>query len=218
MKYERHLPCRERIFSRWIWRLPTGNGRIALTFDDGPSPETTPALIHALSELRIPATFFLTGQLCREYPDLVRLIASNGHTLANHGFTHRSMLWQGARTQQQSIQQTADCLREITGFASSLYRPPFGQFNFRTYRALNDTGHRGVLWSVIARDWIAQTDEVLWQTIANRLHDGAILVLHDGHPSTTPSVIRILPRLVDDVARRGWEFVSLRSQELSTLR
>jgi peptidoglycan/xylan/chitin deacetylase (PgdA/CDA1 family) len=208
----------ERLFPQWIWRLPPGQGRIALTFDDGPLPATTPALQKQLSDLHIPSTCFLTGSRCVEHPELVQALYSGGHVLANHGYLHRSIALRRRSAQRSSIETTDRVIQEITGEGCRYYRPPYGHFNFHTRPILTELKYRGVLWSIDARDWIAQSDDELWFRMVQQLHDGAILFLHDGHPKTTPSVIRILPRLAEEVARRGWTFVTLHPSELSTLR
>jgi peptidoglycan-N-acetylglucosamine deacetylase len=88
------------------------------------------------------------------------------------------------------------------------FRPCYGQFNPLTINVLRRLGYTGVLWSLIAYDWLEQSEVDLWHGIRSKLHDGAIIVLHDGH-ATTPTMIRTLARLAEDVARRGWTFVPL---------
>jgi peptidoglycan/xylan/chitin deacetylase (PgdA/CDA1 family) len=200
---------RERLSSpNWLWRLPPQSGNIALTFDDGPLTDTTPALLRELARLEIPSTHFLVGEQAAAMPDLVRAISDGGHTVANHAYHHESFLLRSAAYQERSIQSAGEAIRRAMGGDCRLYRPCFGQFNVWTQRVLRRLGYSGVLWSLIAKDWIEQTDEDLWLRIRLQLHEGAIIVLHDGHP-TTARVIRLLPRLADEVRTRGWTFVPL---------
>lgn len=198
----------ERIFDQWLWRLPSGSKSVALTFDDGPSPETTPALVSALNRLHIPATHFLVGGRCTENGSLVRELSDAGQTIGIHGFTHQSMLFRSTRWQRDSIARSLD---QIVGFGLErpvFFRPPYGHFNPATCRIVRSAGCRGVLWSVICQDWRERSYQVLHARLNHHLHDGAIIVLHDAH-ATTKTMIKTLAPLQEEVLRRGWSFVSL---------
>jgi peptidoglycan/xylan/chitin deacetylase (PgdA/CDA1 family) len=201
--------------SRWVWRLPPGQKRVALTFDDGPHPETTPLLLDALERLAIPATHFVIGCQCSANAALLRRAAAHGHIVGSHGFEHRSLLLRSTRYQRDSIDSTNRILHEILGEDCRLFRPPFGQFGPWTTSLLRDMNLIGVIWSVIVRDWVPREVNRLASRLDDRLHDGAIIVLHDGHP-TTPAVIRLLPQLSEAVRRRGWSFVTLSPSTLSS--
>jgi peptidoglycan-N-acetylglucosamine deacetylase len=205
-------PLRENIFSHWLWRLPFDSGRVILTFDDGPSPDTTPRLMDELDRLQIVSTHFLLGSECRQHEDLVKRIASTGHVVANHSFVHEGFRLKTGGAQRTSVARTDEVIREAIGEGASLFRPPYGSFNFRTLPTLKSLGYSGVLWSVVARDWVPQSDDDLWNRLSTELHEGAIILLHDGHP-TTQAVIRILPRLAEEVARHGWRFSTLTSSD-----
>jgi peptidoglycan-N-acetylglucosamine deacetylase len=199
---------REHIFRRWVWHLPPHSGAVALTFDDGPDPQTTPPLLAELDRLKIPSTHFLVGERAAAARELVKEIHAAGHVLANHAFQHESFLLRTRDHQHDSILAADRIISDCTGVRCSLFRPCFGQYNNWTQPVLERLCYTGVLWSVIARDWVEQTDDELWQRLRSQLHEGAIMVLHDGHP-TTARVVRLLPRLADEVRKRGWTFVPL---------
>lgn len=209
------MRLRERFFPDWVWRLSPGEGRVALTFDDGPHGETTAALLETLSQLQIHCTLFVIGSRCPAHSNLIYKAAAAGHVIANHGFRHESLLLRSAHYQRQSLLAADAAIRECTGEGSSLFRPPWGHFNLQTRHVLRDLRYTGVLWSVTAQDWAPRSEPDLWQRLRSRLHDGAIVLLHDGRP-TTESVIRLLPRLADEVWRRGWRFVPLTSATVSS--
>ncbi|MBU0508520.1 polysaccharide deacetylase family protein [bacterium] len=193
----------------WALRLPPGmSGHVALTFDDGPDPDTTPQLLAALASLDIVSTHFVVGSKAAAHPHLLTEITKRGHLLANHGFDHTSFFWHGRHRQRRSIEDTHRVVYEVNACVMRWFRPPFGQFNPWTKSILDDLGYHGVLWSVIARDWEPTSAEELLSRLTSRLHEGAIVVLHDGHP-TTQQVIELLPRLAEEVARRGWRFTVL---------
>jgi peptidoglycan/xylan/chitin deacetylase (PgdA/CDA1 family) len=202
----------ERVFGSWLWRLPEGSQSVALTFDDGPDPATTPALLTALQSLGISATHFLVGSRCRENLSLAGELSSAGQVVGNHGFDHQSFFLRSGTFQRDSILRTERMLVQVLPEPLHLFRPPYGRFNLSTSGVLRRTGYRGVLWSLGAKDWREQRENVLWDRLKHGLHEGAIILLHDGHPATEV-VIHLLPRLAEEVAHRGWRFVPLRSAE-----
>jgi peptidoglycan-N-acetylglucosamine deacetylase len=191
-----------------MWRLPAGSGTVALTFDDGPHSETTNILLDTLRDLDIKATFFLVGEQCAENADVLRRLAAEGHLLANHGFSHKYHCALGRATQRSNIVKTEDELKALNLEPVKLFRPPYGSFNPLTRPLLDSLHYQGVLWSLMVWDWHDQSIEKLWKRISLQLHEGAIIVLHDAH-QTTHNVIRILPRLAEEVHRRSWRFVLL---------
>jgi peptidoglycan/xylan/chitin deacetylase (PgdA/CDA1 family) len=199
---------REKIFRRWVWRLPPHSGAVALTFDDGPDEATTPALLSELERLQIRSTHFVVGEKAAAAPALLRDLGAHGHIIGNHAFRHESFLLRQKRDQQESILAAERVIAQSTNTLPHFFRPCFGQYNIWTQSTLERLGYVGVLWSVIAEDWKEQSDEALWLRLRSRLHEGSIIVLHDGHP-TTARVVRILPRLADEVRKRGWTFVPL---------
>jgi peptidoglycan/xylan/chitin deacetylase (PgdA/CDA1 family) len=206
----------ERIFPQWLWRLPSASKSVALTFDDGPHPDTTPALLTTLKQLRIPATHFILGSRAQNNSQLVEAIHAAGHTIGSHGFNHVSFAFKPPSFQRETIHKTNETVFNILHEQLCLFRPPYGHFNPFTSTVLQQMEQRGVMWSLHARDWKNQSGETLWERIKSGLHEGAIIVLHDGHP-TTAATIRILPRLADEISRRGWSFTALDSKALSTL-
>ena len=196
------------LFPGWLSRLPSGCGGIALTFDDGPDPRTTPLLLSALDRLAISCTHFVTGSKCVRAGSLLAEARSLGHAIENHGYEHSSLLFATRSAQRDSIRKTDDEVRRYAGSGCRWFRPPFGRFNPWTAGALRELSYRGVLWSAMPRDWSAHSEEELWQRLVRRLREGDIVVLHDGQ-ETTPLVIRMLPRLADEAALREWKFLPL---------
>jgi len=202
------MRLRERIFPQWTWRLPSGHGQVALTFDDGPNPESTPRLLSALRDLQIPVTMFLSGASCAGNEILVRDCSTAGHSIAVHGYTHESFWWHSRPWQRASISHTVAILAQNGITHQRLFRPPFGHFNPLTTGVLRQLNFRGVLWSQLPGDWIDQAPTRLEHNLISHLHDGSIIVLHD-RPRTVANAIACLPALAEEVQRRGWRFTSL---------
>jgi peptidoglycan-N-acetylglucosamine deacetylase len=207
-------PLVERVCSNWVWRLPPGQGLIALTFDDSPDSTTTHSLLAALDSAEIKATFFLNGENCAANAKVLREAADRGHILANHGHCHRSHLFRAAAFQRRNILAADEELQRLDIPSERLFRPPYGSFNPLTSHVLKRIGYVGVLWSLMVWDWLEQDASIIWNRLESGLHDGAIIVLHDSH-STTKNVIGLIPRLAETVYQRGWRFVPLTSSTVS---
>lgn len=160
--------------------LPRGAGAVALTFDDGPHPEGTPATLAVLRDAGVRATFFLVGEQVERFPDLAREIASEGHEIGLHGFRHRPLVLRGVRETAEDISRAATAVGDVTGCGQSCYRPPFGVFSSGALSIVRRLGLRPVLWSRWGRDWEARaTPESIAARASGRIAPGDIVLLHD---------------------------------------
>jgi peptidoglycan/xylan/chitin deacetylase (PgdA/CDA1 family) len=174
---------------------------VALTFDDGPSPETTPALLAALGGTR--ATFFLWGEHAAAHPDLVRAIAAAGHAIGNHTWTHPQLTTLADdAARDQEVRRTQDLLTRLTGIRPDLFRPPYGDTDASVVRTLAAHDLTEVLWSVDTRDWAGCTaDEIV--AAAGEVQPGGVVLMHEGRPATVEAVPRILAALTARGLRPG---------------
>jgi peptidoglycan/xylan/chitin deacetylase (PgdA/CDA1 family) len=154
---------------------------VAPTFDDGPDPERTPALLDVLARAGAKATFFLVGKCAAAHPDLVRRIAGEGHAIGNHTFTHAWLPGLSARRIEAELARCQDVLADVTGARPRLVRPPYGQRDFRFYRIARRLGLTPVLWSLDSRDWTGASSETILRR-ARRAGPGDVVLLHDGDP------------------------------------
>ena len=184
--------------------------RVALTFDDGPQPESLERFLKVLDEHRARATFFVVGERAAAHPNLVRQIHAAGHAVANHGFVHRNHLLYSPRAVAADIERGAATIAEIAGVRPTLYRPPYGVVagatRFGSWRAR----HRLVLWSAWGRDWRARaTADSIAARVTNRLSGGDIVLLHDADYYASPGAWRntltALPRIIDRIRALGLE-------------
>ena len=175
---------------------------------------TTPALLALLRELEIPATFFLLGEKVAANAVMFRDAESHGHTLAVHGFHHTNHGFYSCRALRDSIQKTEEVMRTSNLQPTKLFRPPYGIFNPLQTSELKRIGYRGVIWTAHVRDWRPQSIKTLEARIRQAFHDGSIVLLHDGLKSQVQTVMKILPRLVENARERGFQFVSLSDKTL----
>jgi peptidoglycan/xylan/chitin deacetylase (PgdA/CDA1 family) len=164
-------------------------GAIALTFDDGPHPRGTPAVLARLADSSVSATFFLTGEQVARYPALARELCAAGHELAVHGYRHGFLLAAGPRATMADIARSRDELEEVTGVRARYYRPPYGVANAAAILMARRLGLEVVLWSRWGRDWArGATPRSIAQLATRDLRGGDIVLLHDSdHYSTSGS-------------------------------
>ena len=142
---------------------------LALTFDDGPS-ESTPKLLEALDKYRVPATFFMCGENVRRCPDVAREVAARGHELGNHTDSHPRLDFKSPRFIYSEMARAQETIQETTGAKPRWFRAPYGVRWFGVAQAQELLGLRGVMWTVIGRDWrwpAARVSERVLNSAAN---------------------------------------------------
>lgn len=191
----------------------TSDGRgYALTFDDGPHAEGTPAVLDVLAREQVRATFFLVGEQVRRNPSLPREILDAGHQVALHCDRHRNLLRLTPRQVREDIARALDTIATATGLQPNLYRPPYGVLNAAALREARTHGWRTLLWSEWGRDWEARASA---ESIAQRVTDGAgqgsVLLLHDADDYSAPDswrrTVAALPGVLETMRGRGVEAV-----------
>ncbi|WP_432840146.1 polysaccharide deacetylase family protein [Dactylosporangium sp. CA-092794] len=196
----------------------SGLGRpdtVALTFDDGPDPASTPEFLRALADLRVPATFFVLGAAAQGAPDLLRRIRDDGHEIGVHGWTHRSHLRMTPWRVHHQLARTAELISDVCGTAPEWFRPPYGILSAGSLLAAARLGLRPVLWSAWGRDWraAATPESVLADLRRGGIRGGATLLLHDSDRAAAPGSWRsgfgALAGIADDCARQGLRLTRL---------
>ncbi|HUA11155.1 MAG TPA: polysaccharide deacetylase family protein [Solirubrobacteraceae bacterium] len=186
----------------------SGGSGYALTFDDGPHAQGTPAVLDVLASAGVAATFFLVGEQVRRDPALAREIAARGHTVALHCDRHRNLLRLTGAQVREDLARALDTICAATGREPGLYRPPYGIATTPALRAARRYGWRTVLWSDWGRDWEDRADADSITELATRdACDGAVVLLHDaddyGAPGSWRATVRALPRIIEALDARG---------------
>lgn len=181
---------------------------VALTFDDGPDPATTPAFLAELDRLGVRATFFLLGEHAARHGALTREIAERGHEVGLHGWTHRRPWIPGDPRELTELRRTQEAVEAAAGQVPRWYRPPYGILTGGRWAAAARCGLRAVLWSAWGKDWRADaTPRSVQETLLPDLHGGATLLLHDsdraGAPGAWRATLGALPLLVGSCRRAG---------------
>jgi peptidoglycan/xylan/chitin deacetylase (PgdA/CDA1 family) len=143
----------------------------ALTFDDGPHPQSTPALLDVLEQYQVHATFFMLGELAQQYPELVRKVAQAGHAIGNHSWDHPHFSVISSRDQRWQMRA---CERALAPYGQRLFRPPFGQHDAASRFNAWWLGYRVIMWDLDARDWIDDNAHSIAARLVHRMHSGSI--------------------------------------------
>jgi len=177
---------------------------VALTFDDGPHPDGTPAVLEALARADARATFFVVGEQVQRRPALVAEIAAAGHTVALHGYRHRLQLRLGEAAVRADIERGLESIREAAGVEAAWHRPPYGVYSPAGLEFVREAGLRPLLWSRWGKDWRKFTTPPRIAARATReIGAGDVILLHDAdfysakesHRRTVEALKPILSRL-----------------------
>lgn len=176
------------------------NGYVGLTFDDGPNPASTQALLSALQAGGARATFFIWGQHAQQYPDLLRAEAAAGMWIGNHTWSHPYLTQIGEPNAYNEIAQTQSIIQQTIGQTPTLFRPPYGDTNAQVRSDAQQLGLTAeVLWNVDSQDWNGASTRQIVQA-ASTMQNGSIILMHDGGYQTTVAAV---PQILSDLAARG---------------
>jgi peptidoglycan-N-acetylglucosamine deacetylase len=181
---------------------------VAITFDDGPHPEGTPAVLEALASADATATFFLCGEQVERYPSLAAEIVAAGHTAALHGYRHRNMLRLAPSTFVDDLERGIAVVEDAVGLRPELYRPPYGIFSYPGMVEVQARGLRSLLWSRWGHDWRAgRSGAEIASEVTRDLDSGEVLLLHDADHYSEPGcwrgTVEALPTVVERIRSAG---------------
>jgi peptidoglycan-N-acetylglucosamine deacetylase len=174
------------IFGRAL-TAPARPGELALTFDDGPNPAWTPALLDLLEARGVRATFFMIGRHAQTEPELVRRVAAAGHIIGNHSWSHPNLARSAAARIREELVRTQQTLEQTMGAPVRWFRPPYGARRPAVFRIARELGLEPVLWNAMTTDWKERSAERIAARLAAKIDRAqrsgyaANIVLHDGN-------------------------------------
>jgi peptidoglycan-N-acetylglucosamine deacetylase len=182
-------------------------GHVALTFDDGPDPVSTPEFLGVLDDLGWRATFFMLGEMVRAAPGLAAEVAAAGHEIAVHADTHRSQKRMSPRAIRDDVARAYAAVADASGVEPKWFRPPHGALSVEGKRMARKLGMRSVLWTTWGRDWRAEaTPQSVRDDVLAGYLDGGTILLHDSDCTSSPgawrSALGALPLLAEAFADR----------------
>lgn len=202
-----------QVYADALVRGPRGARGVALTFDDGPHPRWTPAILELLASRGLKATFFVVGRKVDAHPDVVRAIVEGGHSVGLHSYAHdRFFSLRSERRVRDDLERGMASLERVTGQRPRLFRPPIGHTNPTIARVANDLDLAVVGWSARGLDGLpgAQPERVAAR-IRGDLRDGAIVLLHDASEEgdAEPAALGALPLVLAAIDAQGLDVVPL---------
>lgn len=174
---------------------------IALSFDDGPSPQTTPELLAILAEKDVKATFFMLGQNAAAYPDIVKQISEQGHEVASHSYSHPQLNTLDEETLANEVKETDKAIYQASGVLPRNLRPPYGAIDAKSAKTI---GKPIIQWDIDSYDWESKNTQAVIQRVNQTSYPGGIILMHDIHPSTVQAVGQV----IDNLRSQGYEFVT----------
>ena len=190
----------QALFPSLVWRKETLGKDIWLTFDDGPTPEVTPWILSVLKKENIKATFFLVGQQIEEFPELLDAIIKDGHTIANHSYSHKN----GWLTAKEKYIADVEKCQELMP-KNKLFRPPYGKITKAQIELLKDY-YKIILWDVLSWDFQQNTSPKRVQAnILKNTKEGSIIVLHNNQKSYK-NLLPILEETIQILKEKGFRF------------
>jgi peptidoglycan-N-acetylglucosamine deacetylase len=190
-------------------KLQSNEKVIALTFDDGPSPKNTAQVLEILKKNNIKATFFMIGQMVKEYPKVAKQVVDEGHVLGNHTWHHwyRKM---DSTTAASEINRTADIIYQTTGAKTALFRPPGGYLNNGLATYAKQQKQAVMMWSITSGDADRHPPQAsgLVANVLKGAKPGTIVLMHDGGGNRARTVAA-LPQIISGLRVKGYKFVTV---------
>ncbi len=202
---------RSQWLGRTYWRGRTDTNAVALTFDDGPSPDTE-GILDVLSEHHLSATFFMVGCEVESFPGIAQRVLAEGHEVGNHSYSHPFYVFQRPSQTRDQIRRTQKVISETIGVTPTLSRPPYGVRSPAYFGATRAFGLRTVQWDVAGFDWKRHGPSQIADNVLRRVQVGSIILLHDGDSSKKhdrKNTVEALPFIIKGLRERDLQIVPL---------
>lgn len=212
-----------QLFGKTVVSGPENERVVALTYDDGPNPPYTTRILDVLDNERVHATFFLVGRAAAAYPAVVRREVRDGDAVGNHTWSHEHLIVMNGAQVRESLLRTDAAIYKAANIHTRLMRPPFGMRDWLVLDQARRMGYTPVMWSVpLAHDWDNPPPQVIANRIVRNVHDGSIIVLHDGNRGQLCAQQHLSSRVCDrkndieatrlivrELKREGYRFVTV---------
>ncbi|MEN6314342.1 MAG: polysaccharide deacetylase family protein [Clostridiaceae bacterium] len=187
-----------------IYSVDVSEKLAAITFDCAWGADDIPDILNTLKAADIKATFFVVGQWAEKYPEIIKMIAQDGHDIANHSYSHLRMGSIDRAKMSNEIKQCSDVLEQLTGTKCELFRAPYGDYNNALLLEARKQGCYTIQWDVDSLDWkpgISRSE--IMQRINAKIRQGSILLFHND----TPHTAKLLPEIIAGLKTKGYQFV-----------
>jgi len=192
----------QKIFSDFIWK--TSNNKLLLTFDDGPTEDSTTKILNTLKFNNIKAVFFCVGNNLRKHPQLTKKIIDEGHVIGNHTMNHKRLTQMSREESIEEINSLNKLMNEKFNYDLKYFRPPYGRFNLKTKNLLNDLNLKCFMWNLLTYDFENDFAKVKY-SIDNYMMNNSVIVFHDS-VKCVDTIETSLNYTIENAAKNGFEF------------
>ena len=175
---------------------------VALTFDDGPDPTTTPQALEILKKYRVKGTFFMLGKNVSAYPEIAKQVRQAGHEIGNHSWNHPVLTKLSLDAAKREIMDTKEIIQKVTGVQTMITRPPYGSINSAIQYAVDQAF---IMWDVDTLDWKSHNTNAILSEIKKQVKPGSIILMHDIHQTS----INALPVVIEYLQSQGYNLVTI---------
>ncbi|PKQ16784.1 MAG: hypothetical protein CVT67_03160 [Actinobacteria bacterium HGW-Actinobacteria-7] len=185
-----------------------GTKVVALTFDDGPWPKSTEAILDVLKREQVPGTFFMLGVRVKKAPAVARRVVAEGHQVANHTLGHRLLTKEKPKEIKHQIRGGAAAIKKYTGVSTRWLRPPYGGMNAKSWKVARVEKVHVVIWDVDSKDWTKPGAQKIASNVVRHAKPGSIILMHDGGGDRSQTV-KALPTIIKKLRAKGYLFVTV---------
>lgn len=186
-----------------IYQGDAGQKKIALACNVFWGEEYIPQMLDILKKNEVKITFFMGGTWIKQFPDLTTTIAKD-HELGNHSYSHPHPTFISKEKNIEEIKKTEEMLQKLTGKKTTLYAPPYGEFNDTVLEAAGELGYSTILWSIDTIDWQKPSPDVIVKRVLDKAHNGAIVLMHPTEPT-----VKALPQIIQELKKRGYQLTTV---------
>ena len=193
-----------KFYSSALWRVPTQEKKIFLTFDDGPIPGITPWVLSTLKQFNAKATFFCVGGNIEKHSEVFQQIISEGHSIGNHTYNHLN----GWKTNTKEYLENISKWNSNCNYETKMFRPPYGKLSLSQYSILKSQ-YSVIMWDVLSGDFDQTiSEEKCLQNVLSKTREGSIVVFHDSIKAKK-NLFFVLPKFLEKFSEDGYVFESL---------
>lgn len=203
----------QKIFSSFVWHIPTSKKIVYLTFDDGPTPDVTPWTLEILKKYNAKATFFCIGQNIAENPELYRQLQRQGHSIGNHTYNHVNGWHSATENYIKNVNLCSETMaqyKETEESNDKLFRPPYGKLKWQQLKILKERGYKIIMWDILSADFDTTiSPEKCAENVIKNIRPGSIIIFHDSLKASV-NLKHALPKTLAYLQENGYEMQALK--------
>ena len=193
----------------YVFSGPYNKAEVALTFDDGPDPVFTPAILDKLKAHDVKATFFLLGTNIEKFPEIAQRISAEGHVIGNHTYNHPKLTEVSDEVYYDEIQKTDELIQQLVGYKPKFFRPTYGAINENQVKWATEQGMMVTQWTVDTLDWKGLSAEQITQTVTSEAFPGSIILQHNAPDVPLQGTVDALDQIIPQLQAKAARFVTL---------